>query len=51
VGYPFMADYKKGPLCHYLIFGGDNNVEVLTCNKPKIKEIDKEIMIKLNYKV
>ena len=36
---------SEGKFSHYMIFGGDNNVEVITENVPQIRQIDqKEVM-------
>lgn len=38
--------YSEGKFSHYLIFGGDNNVEVITPNVPMIKKVEqKEVLI------
>ncbi len=50
-GKPFIPDTDKGPLCHYMIFGGDNNVEVITCNEPKIEKVFKEKVLSYSFKI
>jgi hypothetical protein len=38
--------YSEGKFSHYLIFGGDNNVEVITQNAPTIRLVEqKEVLI------
>jgi hypothetical protein len=44
-------DGTPGSLFHYLIFGGDNNVEVLTAEKPSISLIDEKTAISVNYEI
>ncbi len=36
---------------HYLIFGGDNNIEVITPNIPSIEIIEKKVILKIEYEV
>ena len=42
---------RFGKFFHYLIFGGDNNVEVVTPNIPKIDVIEKKTVLKIEYEV
>lgn len=36
---------------HYLIFGGDNNIEIITTNEPTIEIIKEKIIVKLEYDI
>jgi hypothetical protein len=40
---------QPGPLNHYLIFGGDNNIEVVSYNVPTIETITEARMLQLDY--
>lgn len=42
---------KPGAFRHYLIFGGDNNIEVITPNKPIIETINEEKILQIEYKI
>ncbi len=46
---PFLTNSEKNCLYHYLIFGGDNNVEVITQNEPEIEIINEQVMLKIEY--
>jgi hypothetical protein len=48
-GEHFIASGKPKPFYHYLIFGGDNNIEVITPNKPEIETISEKTVLKINY--
>ncbi len=39
--------YSEGKFSHYLIFGGDNNVEIITQNAPTIEIIEGAKVLKL----
>jgi len=43
--------YSTGKFSHYLIFGGDNNVEVITQNAPTIRVIERKEVLKMEYEV
>ena len=47
----FIAGGHPGPFYHYLIFGGDNNVEVITPNVPSMEIIEKSGVIVVEYAV
>jgi hypothetical protein len=36
---------------HYLIFGGDNNIEVITPNVPTIRTIEQSEVLRIEYKI
>jgi hypothetical protein len=36
---------------HYLIFGGDNNIEVITTNIPTIEVVEEKTTVKIEYEV
>jgi hypothetical protein len=42
---------EKLPSFHYLIFGGDNNIEVITTNNPTIEVIEEKTMVKIEYEL
>lgn len=48
---PFFTGNKQDSFHHYLIFGGDNNIEVITSNEPKIKIVNEKIILKLEYEI
>jgi hypothetical protein len=48
-GEHFAVAGKPTPFYHYLIFGGDNNIEVITPNKPEIEMIKEKTILKINY--
>ena len=58
---PWIESYRQGegllfepghdPLEHFMFFGGDNIVEVISMVKPKIEEIAEPRTINLEYKV
>jgi hypothetical protein len=50
-GEHFIAGGKPKPFYHYVIFGGDNNVEVITPNKALIEIVNEKTVIKINYTV
>lgn len=41
--------YSTGKFSYYLIFGGDNNVEVITKNTPTIRLIEYKETLKMEY--
>ena len=43
--------YSEGKFSHYLIFGGDNNVEVITQNTPKIELIEGKRVLEMQCEV
>ena len=55
---PWLISYEgchdpksEGKFSHYLLYGGDNNVEVITQNAPTIKVIEKRETLKIEYDV
>jgi hypothetical protein len=50
-GTNFIAGGHPGPFYHYLIFGGDNNVEVITPNVPSIEIVAKRGVLLIEYEV
>ncbi|MDQ3635940.1 MAG: hypothetical protein M3405_15760 [Acidobacteriota bacterium] len=55
---PWLKSYEgchdpesEGKFSHYLIFGGDNNVEVITENTPIITKIEKEEVLTFSCKI
>jgi len=36
---------------HYVIFGGDNNVEVITPDTPAVEVIEEKIVLKIEYEL
>jgi hypothetical protein len=43
--------YSEGKFSHYLIFGGDNNFEVITQNEPTIKIVKEKEFLKMEWEV
>jgi hypothetical protein len=43
--------YSEGKFSHYLMFGGDNNVEVITQNAPTIRVIEQKEILKMQWEV
>ena len=43
--------YSEGKFSHYLIFGGDNNVEVITQNAPTIRVVEQKEILKMECEV
>lgn len=43
--------YSEGKFLHYLIYGGDNNVEVITQNAPTIRLLEQKEILKMEYDV
>jgi len=50
-GRHFIAGGHPGPFHHYLIFGGDNNVEVITPNIPLVEVIERKGVIGIEREV
>ncbi|HEX8472800.1 MAG TPA: hypothetical protein VF666_02085 [Pyrinomonadaceae bacterium] len=50
-GRQFIAGGHPGPFYHYLISGGDNNVEVITPNIPTIDIIEQKGTLLIEYEV
>lgn len=50
-GLPFIVGGKAKKLFHYVIFGGDNIIEVVTPNKPVIEKINSQETITIKYRV
>ena len=56
---PWLKSYEGGrhfiaggrPFYHYLIFGGDNDVEVITPNIPAIEIIERKGILLIEYEV
>lgn len=55
---PWLQSYEAhewllnaGEFSHYLIFGGDNNIEVITPNIPTIEVIEEKTILKIMYEV
>jgi hypothetical protein len=50
-GKHFIAGGHPGTCYHYLIFGGDNNVEVITPNVPTVDIIEQKGVLLIKYEV
>lgn len=48
---PFYFGNETGSFYHYLIFGGDNNIEVITPNRPVIEIVEEKTILKIEYQV
>lgn len=55
---PWLKSYEgchdpnsEDKFSHYMIYGGDNNIEVITQNKPEIRIINKQEIIKANFEI
>ena len=55
---PWLKSYKgcwnpenTGKFSHYLIFGGDNNVEIITKNVPAIRLVERKETLKMEYEL
>lgn len=46
---PFFTGDDTSSFYHYLIFGGDNNIEVITPNQPTIDIIKERTVLKIEY--
>jgi hypothetical protein len=47
----FFSEAPHEQFFHYLIFGGDNNIEVITPNVPTIRKIDQKEVVKIEYNI
>ncbi len=47
----FFAPKPGVPFSHYLIFGGDNNIEVITPNVPTVEVVKEKTVLKIEYEV
>lgn len=47
----FYFRNKTDSFLHYLIFGGDNNIEVITPDKPTIDVVENRTILKIEYEV
>ena len=43
--------YSEGKFSHYLIFGGDNNIEIITQNSPTIRVVEQKEVLKMESEV
>ena len=43
--------YSEGKFSHYLIFGGDNNIEIITQNTPTIRVVQQKEVLKMESEV
>ncbi|MBA4123618.1 MAG: hypothetical protein H0X72_14285 [Acidobacteria bacterium] len=43
--------YSTGKFSHYLIYGGDNNIEVITQNVPTIRVVEQKEVLKMEWEV
>ncbi len=43
--------YGEGKFSHYLIYGGDNNIEVITQTVPTIKIVEQKEILKIEFEV
>lgn len=43
--------YSEGKFSHYLIYGGDNNVEVITQNIPRIRLVKQKETLNIKYEI
>lgn len=48
---PFFSGGKVESFKHYLIFGGDNNIEVITPNIPKIEKVEEKRILKFEIEI
>jgi hypothetical protein len=48
---PCFDPYGKEKYGHYLIFGGDSNVEVISCETPRIEKVDAPVLLSLNAEI
>lgn len=55
---PWLKSYEgchgplsEGKFSHYLIFGGDNNLEILTKNDPMIQVIEQKVVLKMESEI
>lgn len=50
-GRHFIANGSLGEFFHYVIFGGDNNVEVITANIAEIRKIEQSEILLIAYEI
>src|SRR2546423_1150155 len=50
-GQHFVGGGSPGPFYHYVIFGADNNVEVITPNIPTVDRIEAKGVLLIEYEV
>ena len=48
---PIYFGNETDSFYHYVIFGGDNNIEVITPNRPEIETIEEETVLLIERKV
>lgn len=48
---PCQDPLSEGKFSHYMIFGGDNNVEVITQNVPQIRKIDQKEVLNIETEI
>jgi hypothetical protein len=48
---PFFSAGKVESFSHYLILGGDNNIEIITPNVPKIEKVDEKRTLKFEIEI
>ena len=58
LGSPWLNSYAgchdpegEGKFSHYLLLGGDNNVQVITQNAPQVEQIEGERVLQMQWKV
>jgi len=48
---PFYFGNETSSFYHYLIFGGDNNIEVITPNRPTIDAVEEKTILQIEREV
>jgi hypothetical protein len=48
---PFYFGNEADSFYHYLIFGGDNNIEVITPNRPTIEIVEAKTIFQIQWEV
>ncbi len=48
---PCHDPFSDGKFSHYMIFGGDNNIEVITSNVPQIREVVRGEVIASEFQI
>ena len=48
---PIYFGNETDSFYHYLVFGGDNNIEVITPNKPTIEIVEEKTILQIQRKV
>lgn len=48
---PCQDPLSEGKFSHFLIFGGDNNVEVITQNVPQISRVDRKEVFSIKTEI